>query len=238
MTDFRHQWRRALSDDDSPATPTQRWVGWMMAEYANRKSLLVWASAVTIGRRCGMNERSVRRAFAGLVGLGFLAEMRKRVGSATTYKLTLDPGLSVRGTSDSRTGVTPDNDDRNPGLSVQNPGHSVRRTSSKEVKNLGAPDAALDSVFDSVSPPLGAEEQGAGECGRCLHSVAMRYALYAVTDWVPGELWLAVARQEPDDDLLALCRDCVELHAAAGEIDAGRGEAIRDADDLFREVKA
>ncbi|HZS25364.1 MAG TPA: helix-turn-helix domain-containing protein [Gaiellaceae bacterium] len=102
MSDFRHEWRAALTSETSPATSTQRLVGLMLADYANRENALAWPSAETISRRCALSDRAVRTALHELVELCFLAVAREGKGTSTTYQLILDPGTTFRPTPERR----------------------------------------------------------------------------------------------------------------------------------------
>lgn len=98
MSDLRHQWRLALTNEDSPATATQRLVGLVLAEYANRESGLAWPAVSTIAGRSGLGDRAVRIALKRLVELRFLDVEREGKGTTTTFRLVRNPGTSCRTT--------------------------------------------------------------------------------------------------------------------------------------------
>ncbi len=76
------------------------------------------------------------------------------------------------------------------------------------VPNGDAPNAALAYVFDSDSPPHGAEKRGEGRCSDCDQNVDERYALYENDDEA-STLWLTTAARSPDDRPVEIaCGEC------------------------------
>jgi hypothetical protein len=104
--DFGHRWRHAVLH--SAATNEDARVAWVLLDSAyTHKSTVVNASRRELAYATGLDERSVRRALANLVGLGFLAleERGTSKASASVWRL-LEPG-AIRAGLERQPGAEP-----------------------------------------------------------------------------------------------------------------------------------
>ena len=122
----------------SKLKPRTKVVGIALANYVNNKrgDLKAWPSHKTLAAKCGIGERSVRRALAELLGKGFLEIVEGTgggglradgTGRTPRYKLRFPdakPGTRVPGIE----GQNPDRIDQIPGQSGSIPGQSGSNT--------------------------------------------------------------------------------------------------------------
>jgi hypothetical protein len=143
VSDFRHDWRAALTSESSPASSTQRLVGLILADFANRENAYAWPSIATIARRAGLGLRAVQIALHELVDLRLLVVARAGRGTSVTYQLTI-PDLGTSCTPTSARGADPP---RHLTTQTSAPGAQTSARRAPELRrsgmNLGEPPTSL-----------------------------------------------------------------------------------------------
>jgi len=238
--DGRHpviEWRERLLSDgriypahDLPSSA--RFVGVALSMYAGT-DMRSWPSATSVGIRCGLVDRSVRRAFADLEAAGWLtAEVRGGVagGRRTTVWKLLTPDIVSEVTPDKSAEVNPSTSDilsTTPDKSAPTPD-----TESDELEELGTEleREPLARVI-VLHHPEETDAAIAGAVGRWgsarVHELVNAYAVAGTQFTYASELRRRIDLDAPQRPIAAVRERCNECNGAGYVLPIGSDIAVR-----------
>jgi helix-turn-helix protein len=118
---YVHRWRSAVFNDATLST-SKKMTLLALGEYANPDGSNCKPSAVSLGKLCGLHERTVRRVLDEARKDGWMRLVVHREGVPSTYSLTLPPNADTRPARARNTSATPG---AVTGVDRSDPGHSV-----------------------------------------------------------------------------------------------------------------